>query len=300
MSPLLLFCLGLLLLVLAAGWISASRKARVFRRRLRPTATEGPSSGAMARPKPPWVVEEVLRLKALMPLNGCRKIAASFNHLHRRKRVTVGKTYVATVLEREGYRLAEIRREIRRRKPRRVPKNLIWGLDLTYVRHADESRPVLGLLDHGTRACLALRDLPSKSTITVLRALLDVVERFGTPKVIRTDNEAVFTSVLFRIGLRILGVRHQTTAPVSPWENGRIERFFSSFKERFRLRPTQSMQLQTDLDFFRVWYNYARPHQSLAGLTPAMTWNRPRAGGGRRKPRFFSEWDGVLSGYLFR
>jgi transposase InsO family protein len=60
-------------------------------------------------------------------------------------------------------------------------------------------------------------------------------QRFGAPKCVRTDNEAVFTSRLFRLGLHLLGIRHQRTAPFAPWQNGRIERFFGTFKERFRI-----------------------------------------------------------------
>ncbi len=249
--------------------------------------------------KPPWVSGEVLRLKALMPHNGCRKIAATFNHMHRRRGESIGKTYVANVLRDNGHKLAEIRRDIRRRKPRLVPRNLIWGLDLTYLGHPQDSKPILGIVDHGTRACIALRGLPSKGSIIIIRALLDAVERFGKPKILRTDNEAIFTSKLFRLGLWILGIRHQRTAPFAPWQNGRIERFFGSFKQCWRLRGYVSARdVQRELDIFRSWYNHVRPHNNLEGRTPAMAWDRrgPRS---RGRPVFVSEWGGVLAGFYF-
>ena len=252
----LLFCIPLAIaaLVLAAFFLRAfpctTRPARA-RRAIAPAKHDG-----FNQAKPQWVRDEVLRLKALMPGNGCRKIAVTFNHMHRR-RMTVGKTFVASVLKKQGFRLAEIRRQIRRRRPRSLPKNVVWALDLTYLEdQARERHTVLGLIDHGTRACLALRDLPDKGSIAVLRALLDVIERFGKPKVLRTDNEAVFTSAVFRLGLRILAIRQQRTAPFAPWQNGRIERLFATFKALARKWRIDRTGLQKDLDRFRFWYNF--------------------------------------------
>jgi putative transposase len=200
--------------------------------------------------------------------------------------------------QRHGHEIAEIRRKIRCRRPRRMPRSLIWALDLTYVATGDGQRPILGLIDHGTRACLALAALPGKGSVVLLRALLDVIERFGPPKVLRTDNEAVLTSRLFCFGLWLLGIRHQRIAPFAPWQNGRIEKFFGSFKEMWRLRVgTCAEPLRNERDAFRVWYNHVRPHQHLDGATPAEAWD----GGARRcgKPRYFSEWDGLLTGFHF-
>ncbi|MBK6725643.1 MAG: hypothetical protein IPG63_00020 [Xanthomonadales bacterium] len=45
-----------------------------------------------------------------------------------------------------------LRRDIRNRVPRSVPKNCTWGLDLTTVTDMTKrQRLVLGIVDHGTR-----------------------------------------------------------------------------------------------------------------------------------------------------
>ena len=210
--------------------------------------------------------------------------------------MTVGKSYVAATLQRHGHQVVQPRRRIQRRQPRRMPRNLLWGLDLTFITCGRESRPVFGLIDHGTRACVALRSIPSKATIQILRALLDVVELFGTPKAIRTDNEGIFCSWLFRLALAVLGIRHQRIAPFAPWQNGRIDRFFGVLKEAARGRRWTPEELQEDLDLFRTWHNHVRPHQHLDGLTPAVAWSgRPELG--RGKPYFFSAWEGLLTGF---
>jgi len=90
----------------------------------------------------------------------------------------------------------------------------------------------LGLLDNGTRASLSLTALADKASITLLRQVLEVIETYGKPRAIRTDNEAVFVSRLFRFGLWAMGIQHQRTNKCCPWMNGRIERFFGTFKAK--------------------------------------------------------------------
>ena len=74
---------------------------------------------------------------------------------------------------------------------------MIWVLDWSWVGGPDEkARPVLGRLDHGSRACLELGPVESRRTVALLRRLLDLFDRFGTPKVLRTDNEPAARSVI--------------------------------------------------------------------------------------------------------
>lgn len=131
----------------------------------------------------------------------------------------------------------------------------------------------LAILDHGTRACLRLRGLPDKSSLTLIRELLEAVKRYGLPTFLRTDNEAVLVSSLFRFGLWLLGIRHQRIQPGSPWQNGQVERFIGTVKRALSEQPlANSQQLSTALDDVRTWYNHERPHDHLHGRTPAEVW----------------------------
>ena len=262
------------------------------------------AQGGCFRPKPPWVRKEVIRLKALLPKAGCRTISLTFNRLHVAKSerpMSIGKSYVAEVLKRSQEEVMLARRQLRRRKPRASERYRTWALDLTYAGQ-DGGVPlvVLGVLDHGTRACLVLQALERKTTVAVLRAVLSLVERFGRPAVLMTDNEATFTSRLFRFTLFVLGIRHQRTEPFSPWQNGRVERFFGTFKRSLRqLReeiPNAALGA-TELWAFRLWYNHLRPHQSLAGLPPAEAWSDQSENTRVRKAVRFEAWSGVLSGF---
>lgn len=232
--------------------------------------------------KPDWVVDAILDLKARLPDHGCRKIAAVFNRLYAERGVTVGKTFVADTLGQHSYALLHKQKTLKNKPPRHVPRQRYWGVDLTYFTDVDgHSHTVLGVCEHYSRLSLALRRIPNKASITLLRTLLDIVEVFGAPQVVRTDNEAMFTSRLFRIGLRLMGIRHQTIALHSPWQNGRIERLFGTCKAAFKkIAITNAVQLDLHLAEFRFWYNQLRPHQHLHGRTPWEVWHAhtpPRA-----------------------
>lgn len=88
-----------------------------------------------------------------------------------------------------------------------------------------------------------------------------------------------------------------------PWQNGRIERFFGTLKQKLdQWAVPDRPALTASLDLFVVWYNHVRPHQHLQGMTPADTWNGIDT---RRRPArrrvWFEAWGGLLQGeYLQR
>lgn len=257
---------------------------------------------ATTRAKPVWVREELIALAARSALS-CRSLALVFNRRHAGQGVRVGKTFVAELLKRHRAEIAYHRRHLRRRRYRAGRRNVVWGLDGTgKTDEAGKLHFLLGVLDHGTRRCLSLDALPDKRAATIARALCHAVACHGKPKAIRTDNEAVFRSREFLAALTRLGIKHQTTEPHCPWQNGRIERFFGTLKDKLdRWAVADAAALQASLAIFRGWYNHVRPHQHLGGLTPMEAWEGVDI---RRPPRrrlWFEGWDGLLQGeYLQR
>ena len=179
-------------------------------------------------PKPAWVRNEIIRLKAQGPGMGCRHIALIFNRRHAAEGMSVGKTFVNSVIRQQHYEIQCARRALRQRRLRPGPKNRIWGLDLTgKTDKQGRLHAILGVLDHGTRANLLLTTMPNKSTASLLRAIAVCVERFGRPRTLRTDNEAMFRSKLFRFALWLAGIRHQRIEPPLPlaeWANRAVLR----------------------------------------------------------------------------
>ena len=153
-----------------------------------------------------------------MPQAGCRTIAHHFNRRWSARRdMTVSKTYVADLCRRYQYLIYKARRKMKHRIPRPIPRNQIWGCDLLTKTDQDGRAHLAGaIVDHASRACVRLQQVPDKSSMRLLRKLVQTVRRYGPPTFLRTDNEAVFTSQWFRWGLRLLGIRQQRIEPGYP------------------------------------------------------------------------------------
>jgi putative transposase len=231
-----------------------SRRRSSRGRRFVPT----PFSALRAR-KPDWVIEEIVRLKALMADAGCRRISDTFNRMHgARHAMIVSKTWVAVTVRARRLEIEDKRREWKRRVPKPMDANLVWGLDLTGEADAEGVvHPILGIVDHGSRLAVLLIALRAQTTVAILRALLDAIERHGLPRAVRTDNGAAFMFWLFAFALAMLGIRHQRTEPHCPWMNGRVERFFGTLKSKLNGWAVDGPeQLNLALGDFRTWYNH--------------------------------------------
>lgn len=147
-------------------------------------------------------------------------------------------------------------------------------IDLTKYRLIPEiPQMIFGIIDHGSRRVLKLETLRQKSSIALLRLLLEAIEHYGKPKSIRTDNEAIFASWTFAFALRWLGIYHQRIGPHCPWMNGRIERVWSTFKQLLRMFELKNeAELQATSNLLRDTYNQHRSHQSLSRHTPDEAW----------------------------
>ena len=293
----LLFCLVAFVFLINAG--PAKPRRSCGRRRAAPVARPIRSNR-----KSPEIIRRIIRLAALSPEDGCRKIADTFNRLHAaRYGVTVGKTFVAEVLRDHAYAIEDERRHIRRRQATVGPRNVTWAIDLTGKGdEAGTCHAILGLIDHGTRRLLTLQGLLRFCSWTLLGHLCFAIARYGKPKIFRTDNASVFTSRVFRAGLMLLGIRHQRSERGKPWQNGRIERFFGTLKSRLdRWVVANGQELADALAVFATWYNEIRPHENLAGCTPLEAWNGidPYAKPPRRVS-WFTAWDGLLTGFIMR
>jgi len=160
---------------------------------------------------------------------------------------------------------------------------------------------IFGIVEHASRTNLCLTALKDKTSITLLHYLLDTIERYGKSKIIRTHNESCFTSRLFsiRLWLWLLRIRYQTIDWGCPWQNGRVERYFGTLKEKLNQWEVDSLvQLNGALGQFSFWYNHIRPHQHLDGRTPAEVWQGRDIYNNKPKQEYFFEtWEGLLSRY---
>jgi putative transposase len=96
---------------------------------------------------------------------------------------------------------------------------------------------------------------------------------------------------------KLLSIKRQTSDVACPWQNGRIERCFGTFKQKWRQVTLISQKhLQVQLANYQTWYNVIRPHSNLDGRTPAEAFMNKTVKG---ELVLVTGWNVVLVGYYF-
>ena len=57
---------------------------------------------------------------------------------------------------------------------------------------------MFGVIDHGSRALLELAPVAQHKSLVLLGKLLIAMGTYGKPRTVRSDNDAVFKTLLFR------------------------------------------------------------------------------------------------------
>ena len=226
------------------------------------------------RRKPPWVVKTLIQLQARLGLS-CAKLAAHFNRLFAKaRRMTVSRSWVADKLREHAHEIAGLRERCKRRIPPETPPNDNWGIDLTGKTDAQRRlHSIVAVIDHGSRRALVLESTDDRTAAAMLKVMLAAVDQFGTPRVLRSDNESIFRSRVFVEGMKALGIRQKFSKPGHPWENPYVERLFGTLKQTLnQLVVPNAEALKHVIEVFKGWYNEVRPHNHLNGLTPLEAW----------------------------
>jgi putative transposase len=143
--------------------------------------------------------------------------------------------------------------------------------DLLYD-HTEQGRSlrILTLIDEYTKECLAIHigySIRAVDAITVLEA---AIERYGTPKHLRSDNGPEFIAQAIQDWLKSQSIRSAYIQPGAPWEQACIESFHDKLRDECLNREIFSSLLEARfiLEQWRVEYNQHRPHSALGYLTP--------------------------------
>ncbi|GAB2648214.1 IS481 family transposase [Kribbella swartbergensis] len=169
--------------------------------------------------------------------------------------------------------------------------DIVGGIQLvnTLTGELREAKVVTAVDDH-SRYCVIAKVVERATARAVCLALAEALVRFGVPEEIITDNGKQFTDrfgrngarngeVLFDKICRRNGIAHRLTAPASPNQNGKVERFHGTFRPDFldAADPFTSVELaQAAVDTYVAEYNTNRPHQALDQNTPVTPADRFR------------------------
>lgn len=152
--------------------------------------------------------------------------------------------------------------------------NDLWHTDWTHCPFTDKE--FCAYIDDRTRLITAFGIFKNANTENTLAVLKAGTAMYGKPKAIMTDHgstyytnrsNAVQEHHEFRKVLDVLGIKHCLARINRPQTNGKIERFFLTYKQEYITGTFSNIQ-----DYVRH-YNEARPHMSLNYRTPKEIWD---------------------------
>ena len=223
---------------------------------------------------------EIIRLKEAHRHWGPLKIRNLYERKHEGEEIPSESSF-KRVMERAG--LTKPRKRRRARESGRLAvgrkaeaANDIWTVDFKGWWKDREGLRVepLTLRDEHSRMLLEMRAVESTRTETIKLCFERVFERYGLPKVIRSDNGPPFASSNGLLGLSrlsawwlALGIDLERGRPGKPQDNGAHERMHLDISKEL-----QAGRIGRDQEAFDLWrheYNHERPHESLGMDRPA-------------------------------
>ena len=219
----------------------------------------------------------ILMLKEANPDWGTQRIS---DMLLRGPALPASPSAVARVLHEAGYEFEEVTSRAHGQKPKRFERaksNELWQTDLFTFTLKRQNRRVylVAFLDDHSRFIVGYGLHATQSSALVMEVLRAAVVNFRSPKEILTDNGSQYVTwrgkSAFSKELQKRGIQHVVATPRRPQTLGKIERFWGSL-----WRECLEAAVFADLDDARKrighyidHYNFQRPHQGIAGLTPA-------------------------------
>jgi putative transposase len=129
----------------------------------------------------------------------------------------------------------------------------------------------LNVIDHYSRMCLAIMAAHNFPARRVIEYLQRIIEKYGKPQRIRTDNGPEFISKFFQKWLKDNGITWCKIPGGRPDQNSLVERFNRSYREEVLdanlFNTVEDAQRRTE-----EWvteYNHEWDHESLNFKTPA-------------------------------
>jgi len=148
--------------------------------------------------------------------------------------------------------------------------NQVWCADITYIPMRRGFLYLVAVMDWASRKVLAWRVSNTMDVAFCIEALRGALARFGRPEIFNTDQGSQFTSADFTDVLMTAGVRISMDGRGRWMDNVFIERLWRSLKyECVYLHAFETgSELRAGLTRWIGYYNFRRPHSTLAGRTP--------------------------------
>jgi transposase InsO family protein len=197
----------------------------------------------------------------------------------------VGRERVRLIRRREGLRVH--RKAPKKRRPgtstigieKAAYPHHVWSYDFVADQTTDgKTVRFLTVLDEHTRRGLWIECARHLTSVDVVRVRAQLVELYGVPAAIKSDNGAEFVAKKVQDWIEERGIGARFIDPGSPWQNGHNESFNGVFRDgclnRWLFESVREAREATESWLHE--YNEERPHGSLGGLTPS---------------EFFEQWE---------
>lgn len=209
-----------------------------------------------------------------------------------RKRFGYGACHIEQILKQRGFNISHRQIEkvlvrnnmvvpnIKKQKPRKwvryeLPNpNDLWHTDWSYDPFS--GRQLTVYIDDKTRLITSYGLFTNATAENSIALLRSGVAEYGKPKAVMTDHGSQYyanhpnaeqENTKFRAELDILGIKHYLARVNRPQTNGKVERFFLTYKTEFMTGTFTSVK-----DYVHH-YNEKRLHMSLNYRTPKAVWD---------------------------
>lgn len=151
--------------------------------------------------------------------------------------------------------------------------NDLWHTDWSYDPFTGKQLSVF--LDDRTRLITSFGIFSGATAENTIDLLRSGIIGYGKPKAVMTDHGSQYyanhpnaeqENTMFRQALDPLGIKHYLARINRPQTNGKVERFFLTYKTEY---ATGSF---TTINDYMKHYNQERPHMSLLYKTPKEVW----------------------------
>ena len=233
----------------------------------------------------------VIKIAQNNPHWRCRRLAYE---LEQSGKAYVGKTKVAEIMLRNGLNHSFQRKPTFVREPADTlayeprAKNLVWGMDWTWVNVEYRYMFLLVILDwysrkilaHGLFKTITSFEVVSIVTDAVAKEEIDLLPEGSMKPMVVADHGSANVSRYTKSNIEIQGLSLWLSGIGRPTGNARTERVIGTLKaEEIKLQPMYKSELeaQSRINAVIADYNYKRPNMGIGGYAPAIIHQTGRA-----------------------
>jgi putative transposase len=157
-----------------------------------------------------------------------------------------------------------------------IRPNQVWCADITYIPMRKGFLYRVAIMDWYSRKVLSWRLSNTMDADFCVSALEEALAKYGKPDIFNTDQGSQFTGFAFTNLLRTKGIRISMDGPGRWLDNVFIERLWRSLKyENVYLYAYETgSDARAGIGRWIAFYNQARPHTALGGVTPDMCYEQ--------------------------